>query len=471
MLGYKTEDFMNESNFCDLINGDITVELPVIVDIPADLSLSLVEQISCILSSSDASRVDSATMEQLFSLLRDFPLYGRDQFSPLDLFPFLETVISASDSSTIRLALLSLHCLYKLWPDAVRSFVFENHAVLIPLIDDRSLVSEILTLILVSIDFTPFFATTLAVEHKLLSHLLSDSVKSFDPIVTYAILQTISELLLRVSIDAFDSSEIHDIRDLLRSLAVRYLGPTIERQYLIPPILIPTLRILDGMFVKWDIPSVSAILECDVFDKLVGFTNSMTEYDRFKSVYSESLRVWNRLFVRYGEFLDKTAVASGLVQILVDHMQVPGVPRIKILFLLSNILSFPEQGRLFLEKECLLEEMFAHFDDLNVKEKENFVIMVSHLIELHPAKVSEVFHGLSVFFEVAFDFVGAAHAFHCPLHFVRALTTLIRLDPGTKKLIDHDYAFEALWELKFSEIDSVRIATEQLLMEIGFEVG
>jgi hypothetical protein len=446
------------------------VDVPVIVDLPPDFSQ--VEAISAILASSNASRVSSDTMEQLFILLRNFPSYAANQLSHMDVFPFLQTVIEVSDPPTIRFALLSLHCLYKLYPDIVRGFVFDFHALLVPLIANADLISETLTLILVSIDIEPSFATTLAAGHKLLQRLLSYSVTMFDPVLTYAILQTISELLVRVSIDAFTANRIEKIRELLRGLALRYLGPTIECKYLIPPILIPTLRILDAMFVKWDIPSVNAIIDADVFEKLLGFTKSMTEYDCFKSVYSEALRVWNRLFVRYGELLDRTVIALRLVEILVQHLQLPGVPRIKILFLLSNIFAYPEQALKFLERGTFLEQMFSYFDDLTMKEKENFVIMVSHLIELHPIKVSEVFVGLPRFFEVAFDLVGAAQAYHCPLHFVRALIVMIQTNPQTKDLlIENGVAVEALSELALSEIESVRMAVEQLVKEIGLEVS
>jgi hypothetical protein len=54
---------------------------------------------------------------------------------------------------------------------------------------------------------------------------------------------------------------------------------------------------------------------------------------------------------------------------------------------------------------------------------------------------------------------------------VRALTVLIRTDPKTQDLIENDAAMAALSELALSEIESVRMAVEQLLKEIGLEVG
>jgi hypothetical protein len=93
------------------------------------------------------------------------------------------------------------------------------------------------------------------------------------------------------------------------------------------------------------------------------------------------------------------------------------------------------------------------------------------LIELHPVKVSEVFPSLPGFMEIGFDFVETAQAFHCPLHFIRALTSLIRQDGWSKEHIENEYVMSILWELSLSGQECVRIAVEQLQKEIGLEVS
>jgi hypothetical protein len=89
-----------------------------------------------------------------------------------------------------------------------------------------------------------------------------------------------------VPLDIFSPKSAWKVRDGLRCLASRYLGPSIDRRYLIPAILIPMLRILDTMFVKWDIPAVAEIVgsEFDILSKLLEFTRSVTNTINLENV-------------------------------------------------------------------------------------------------------------------------------------------------------------------------------------------
>jgi hypothetical protein len=234
-----------------------------------------------------------------------------------------------------------------------------------------------------------------------------------------------------------------------------------------PEIVVPMFRILDAMFAKWDIRAVENILgsDVDILNKLLRFMRSMCEYDRFSSVYFEGLRVWNRIFVRYGEMLEGTDIALGLVDVLMRHLQQRGALKLPILFLLSNILAFPVEAERFLARRQIVQDMFAHFDELDVKEKENFLLLVCHLIERHPIIVAEKFQTLAAFINVSFEFVAAAKIYHLPLHFLRALTSLVRADPRQKVLLETEEAIEALEELAAFEMEDVASAAQQLLAE------
>jgi hypothetical protein len=465
-MSYKVAAITEDCDLLHIIESEVSTEVIVPV-IDGDAPIA---RIAALLESSPS--VDAETLCEMNSAILDVHPSTASELCDLGIFTFLHSAMETNDSAIVSLALRSLHQLYHLCASAVREFVFDDRSKIVSFVQRPDSIYPALALVLVSLDVHPDFATILASEHRLIQKLLVLSITTFEPTVTYAILQTLSELLVRVPLSIFSPNRSKKVSTGLRRLTARYLGCEIDRKYLIPEILIPTLRILDAIFMKWDIQSVDQVLgqNAKILETLLGFTRSMRAYDQFGNVYSEALRVWNRLFLRYGVTLDPTRLAWELVDILVQHLKENGAPRLRILFLLSNILAFPIQGSHFLERDMIVERMFEAFNQLKVKEKENFMILVFHLIVSHPTIVIEKFPSLSAFIDVSFEFVASAQVYHLPLHFIHALNALIRADPAQRALVETQEAAETLAELAVHPMEGVSIAAQELLKDLDHEL-
>jgi hypothetical protein len=229
--------------------------------------------------------------------------------------------------------------------------------------------------------------------------------------------------------------------------------------------LIPALKIVGAMFLRWDVPEPQEVA-ADTFGllaRLLAFTRVVTCDDRYWDVYMEALGVWNGLFVKHGEFLDDTPIAAALVEVLLVDLGRAGAPVLAILFLLSNVFAWPCQARLFLRRGPVLEAMFAGFDGLGHAEKENFVIMVCHLLERYPSAVVASFPRLPEFAEVALDCTSAAKTVACPLAFLIALYAMLLAEPATGGWLAE--LSEGLSEIVATGTPAVAAAAEEVMRQ------
>jgi hypothetical protein len=317
-----------------------------------------------------------------------------------------------------------------------------------------------LTMLLLSIDCHSDFADLLATETKLLSDLIDLSATIFDPVLAGSVLTMVCELLRRIDISKFAKTQFHLLMSDLRWIVNRYLDPKLPKKFNGCNILVPVLRIEDAMIAACDeFPSENMLL------RLMDF---IANWKVSTILYCESLRVWNRLFVQHRDRMAEMEVSIEVVCLLIGQLGIGGIPRLHVLFVLSNALVLPQLSELMVQND-FIEAMFVDCEGLSCVEKENFLILVFHVLTCHPIALLEVFPSFADFLEFAFDFIESERTASVTMNMLVGLLEIVRADPETKCSLDLERTMPMLTRLTSSGNESVGKMAELVLRAYEIE--
>jgi hypothetical protein len=447
-LSYKDDDMFVDHSllaFAERPSGGDPEEPPV----EPESILELISELVDCATHSPEELPHELLFGQLFDLLQELqdsnPRDPIDGFwSEIGLLGLLEEAVAIPFTAVVQLALKCLLVLYRLSPDWARGFVVDHEVLFVRLIQAPDLLLPSLTLLLLSLDAAPHFAAGLAVHHRLVRRLCRIVDTTSDFILTSAVLTMISELIIRIGTPDFG-----DARHC-RALLATYLGPGLAAGLDVPEILVPAMRLQASMIASFgDVP------ECPVLDRILQFVR-----DGRPLVYIEALRLWNCLFCHGVADFER---AVQLLETLLGQLAHGGVPRLKVLFLLTNMCAHPDIAACFLGTP-IVERMWRCFDVLTCAEKENFLIMVAQIFYHYPVELVDAFPGFQDWANTVFDFAQSARRPELALYFVMGLAQLARDDPDRQADVDFGVIVDGLAELAaIGDNEDLASAAEQVL--------
>jgi hypothetical protein len=339
-----------------------------------------------------------------------------------------------------------------------------------------------------AIQFEPEFGRYLTKYHHVLHKLCSLALSLFEPAVELrCALGLISDILGKV--------EIEDIRefetDLIRKLRVvvsKYFRMDFE---CFGESIIPILRILDVMIQVWGPADIEdfftgheiAVLRPvktrspTVMERLRFLTQrsiASGEYaETYRTVYQGTLRVWNRIISLElkqfddGEYLKSRA--PELLSTLLDHLMEKSAPRLRLLFVLSNLMYFRRHAEEFLGYPEMIEMLLRLCEEFTYAEKDRCLTMYFRVLAHFPEPFVGLWINYRGFWEISLEFVMTISSSDSVLDFLRGLEAVLRTI-GVGFVCDGDETNQCLIELCGS-CDSVasELADKLLVVYYGKE--
>ena len=340
----------------------------------------------------------------------------------------------------VQVTMLSLLAIYKLSPVLPVRFCAENPGLFTRFVRAPDLLMPACTMILLSLKAGPEFVWRLVTECNAVEKLgvLAESV--WDQRTLSLLATLISQVLIRVDLSELPEERAGSILASLKPMVHRFFTgdfqkPSLAYSFLRRDVMVPVLNILDVMILKYQV-EIDSLVSLDVMNKLWFILDNPRDErygDPECDVYKECLKVWNRIIQVFGCREDEEENLERLAFALLNQFKMDDLPRMHIMFVLSNIMAFERVVGRIVETGGLWEimsEIYAHFNEFTIHEKENVNIMFLHVLQFQcPLMVMNVLNFSDWLVEVL-DEVESQTSDLYALHMMSALQSFLAWNSG-----------------------------------------
>ena len=329
---------------------------------------------------------------ELYDLFRRLVLPIDDVLVEIGYFDLVRFVLAEVPfTPVVQVTMLSLLAIYKLSPVLPVQFCSENPGLFTRFVRAPDLLMPACTMILLSLKAGPEFVWRLVTECNAVEKLgvLAESV--WDQRTLSLLATLISQVLIRVDLNELPEERVGSILASLKPMVHRFFTgdfqkPSLAYSFLRRDVMVPVLTILDVMILKYQV-EIDSLVSLDVMNKLWFILDNPRDErygDPECDVYKECLKVWNRIIQVFGCREGEEENLERLAFTLLNQFKRDDLPRMHIMFVLSNITAFDRVVGRIVEKEELWEimsEIYAHFSEFTINEKENVNIMFLHVLQ------------------------------------------------------------------------------------------
>lgn len=396
----------------------------------------------------------------------------------IDFYGLVKCILTTGKTTLIvQTTLLSLLVLYRLSPDLPVRFCIENPGCFTRFTRAPDLLLPACTMLLLAMRGGPDFATCLVVDYEMIPKLANLCQSVWDPPHLSLLTTLISHMLIRVDIARLPPQIVDSIISSLRPVVQRFLTgdfqkPDVSYSFLRRDVMVPVLNVLDVMILilRYNV-DIDSLVSLDILNKLWFILDNPHDVrydDPDHEVYRECLKVWNRIIQVFG-FCEREVVnLQRLAVTLFEQFKRSDLPRCHIIFVLSNLTAFDRVTSGLAQSWNLFEfigEIYEHFNELSVNEKENANITFFHVLQFEPARMATEMPNFTDWFADALDEVEAAKSILYRLHLMSALRPFLAwnaLRPETERL-DPVLIRETLESMRLStDNDTSSMATDLL---------
>ncbi|OHS92962.1 hypothetical protein TRFO_12146 [Tritrichomonas foetus] len=346
-----------------------------------------------------------------------------------------------------------------------------------PLMRSPDLLPPIVAILCFTVDTFPQIMDQLIVQNDMISSLSDLANKIIDPKFLGAILSLIHTLLKRLEFVTFDPEKNQKIMQNLQQLInfkLVMIQPNDPKDGRVNTneVLNPLLSIIDQYMKYYVTPeNFEATVTKEMVDAVLFlFYESTTKYDATGTVLGSVLAVMNRfLFVAPPPILQNNP--GSFIFVLLKYFTHFSKLRLKLLFILSNIVQFPTFAEFIIKNHCLRNVgLYEENSNLSFSERENLFIIIFHLLSLYPSEmIEDMNEQFFEFMEDAFDIAESTTTTYFSTVFLNTIYNMLSKYPESRNMFSEENLVESLRFILTSTIVQENAEKAQSLLDTFFD--
>ena len=344
------------------------------------------------------------------------------------------------------------------------------------LVRSPDLMPPIVAILCFAIDRYSSILPKLIIEKNMLPTLASFVISISNPKFSGALMILISQLFSQFGNMMMQNEISQEMIELVKEkilLAIKtklcVIDPTYKNdlRVLNSDILVPVLELLD-YYLKYFVnnENYQEVLTTEISNAIIYLYSFPEKFDATGHVFCKVLAVMNRILQVVPEFF--LNYSDELVHALLDYIKYFQNIRLKLLFLLSNVVKF-YQPAVYMLREHKVNDFYLKTDSYTLPERENSIICLLTIMILDPNEfINQLGDNFQNFIEDSCDFINSSISQYYSKMFLNAIYKLFVAVPNSKGMFDQTILFDALSFLVNSE-DRDNAEKAQQLIETYFQ--